>query len=1127
MKLAVKFIFYLPTLIILSSCADLLQPLSRIFPPGSNTYAEFNKAVLVLSESSHDFGKQSIGSVNNYSFTVTNTGRSAASQIVFGNFSAPFSFKGGSFPGIGGNCANVLQPDASCTIVVTFLPNALVVSNQEINIRYQDSFNIYSIPLTLKGEGNFIANLRFSLNGIDPISQFDWGTLAQGNSLQKTIYILYSGTVPATGVSFSGLSAPFSILSSSCGTTISANCSLQVLFNATTVGSYQKDLKVTYANGAYDDESKLTISSNVLSNPVPGRLTFSGSYSFGKILVGQSVEGTVTVNYSGTIPATQVSPSWNNASITFKGGNYPGVGGTCGTTINSNCTLVLSFSSTAVIDISNQLTLSYYDGSSQQSAVLNISAYGRLPAVVTASATTNPLDFGIVPFNKSISKAITLTNAIGKVNATSFTYSGLSSPFTIGNSNCSSLAEGSSCTVNISYKPTNIGPHNGTIQISYFNGVTYQNITYNVTGTGTKSPLLEYCGGSYNFGSILINTTKTLNINLCYYGGDAINSFEIKNVNLPFGTTAQTTCVNPISANCVVQFIFSPTVANTYTNPAEFSYTNAAGQTTSIPFTLIGTATSPPPPTANLVVSNNNFGATPINGSGITNSISVTNTGTIAATNILIDNFIANSFFSVVNHNCTNPLAASATCSINVFFNPTFPGNRSENLTVSYFNGVTNKNASGVMSGAGTITPQIAANGDHSCAITNIAEVKCWGHNNYGQLGLGDLNDRYQPSQTVSLGQNKYAVKLALGYWHSCAILNDGSVKCWGWNLNGQLGAGSSALVIGDSPNEMGDNLAPINLGGKAISVSAGYAHTCAVLENNTLKCWGANDRGQLGLGDLIDRGQMPADMQQLPIIAVGGLVSQVAADTSHTCALLQNGSVKCWGDNTFGQLGLGDNLLRSAPAALPIKLVSAPNPSIATSIAAGGAYNCAILQNNTVKCWGRNDSVGNLGQLWCQNVDGFSGPCNDHNYPLPLIGYGLKPNEMGDHLPPVDLGSSQTPISLYAGTSHMCVLFNNNSTKCWGSNTYGELGQGDKTPRGASSSSMGNNLLKLDFGTNRTVQSMSIGSAHGCVVLDNQKIKCWGDNRFGELGLNDAGLNKCRGDEPNEMGNNLPVLGL
>lgn len=1106
---------------VLSACADYLSKFTRIFPPGSNTYAEFNKAVLVIDQPDYNFGKQSIGSVNNLTLTLTNTGRSAAANITFGNFSGPFSFKGGSFPGINGTCSNSLQAGSSCTIVVTFLPVALVTSTLHVPITYQDTFNAYDLSLDLKGEGNFVANLRFSLNNIDPISQFDWGSLAQGNSLQKKIYILYSGTVPATGVSFSGLASPFSIQSNTCGTTVSANCELMLIFNASGVGSFSKDLKVTYNNSAYDDESKLNISSNVFSNPVPAKLT-SSSYSFGKVLVGQTVSGAVTINYTGTLPATQVTASWNGAGITFKGGSYPGQGGTCGTTINANCIIVLSFTSTAVTNIGNQLTFSYYDGVALQSYNMSVYAYGRLPAVVTATASTNPLDFGLVSLNKQISKSITLTNATGKVDATSFTFTGLTSPFSVGSSNCSSLGEGNSCTLNINFKPTAAGIRTSTVQINYFDGAAYQVISYNLTGSGTTNPLIEYCGGSYDFGSIQINTSKTNTVNYCFYGSDPVTDLAINGIASPF--SSPTFFPVNITNSFPVQYVFSPTVATSYTNSANLTYTSG-GQLITIPFTLRGTGTLPPPPTANLTVAATSFGSTPLNGAGVTKTIAITNTGAVSATNISVSNFLAASAFSIITNGCSTTLAVSSSCSVTVLLSANSPGNKSDSLGATYFNGVNNTSAAGALSGMVVVTPQVAVSGDHSCAINNLAEVKCWGHNNYGQLGLGDLNDRYQPSQTVSLGQNRYAIQLALGYWHSCAILNEGSVKCWGWNLNGQLGAGSSTQVIGDSPNEMGDNLSSVDLGGqKAISLSAGYAHTCAILENLTLKCWGANDRGQLGVGDLVDRGRTSLDMTNLPAVALGDAVKQVAADTSHTCALLQNGSVKCWGDNTFGQLGLGDNILRSAPTATPIRF-SSTNIAV-TNIAAGGAFNCAILQNNTVKCWGRNDSVGNLGKLWCQNVDGFSGLCGDPNYPLALIGYGLKPNEMSDHLTTVDFGNG-VPSNLYAGTSHMCVHLNDSSVKCWGSNFYGELGQGDKNPRGAGPSTMGNNLFKINFGTSRTVQSMSIGSAHGCVVLDNQKVKCYGDNRFGENGLNDAGLDKCRGDEPNEMGDNLSYLGL
>ena len=156
------------------------------------------------------------------------------------------------------------------------------------------------------------------------------------------------------------------------------------------------------------------------------------------------------------------------------------------------------------------------------------------------------------------------------------------------------------------------------------------------------------------------------------------------------------------------------------------------------------------------------------------------------------------------------------------------------------------------------------------------------------------------------------ALALATGANHTCALLSDGSVKCWGMNNLGQLGLGDAASR-GDATNEMGGKLPAVKLGaGKtAKAITAGEGHTCALLSDGSVKCWGYNFYGQLGLGDTTNRGTAANQMgDTLPTVKLGTdkTAKAIAAGDSHTCALLNDDTVKCWGDNSYGRLGLGDN---------------------------------------------------------------------------------------------------------------------------------------------------------------------------------------------------------------------------
>jgi len=204
---------------------------------------------------------------------------------------------------------------------------------------------------------------------------------------------------------------------------------------------------------------------------------------------------------------------------------------------------------------------------------------------------------------------------------------------------------------------------------------------------------------------------------------------------------------------------------------------------------------------------------------------------------------------------------------------------------------------------------------DHACALVGEGNVKCWGGNEYGKLGLGDTVTRGDgPNE---MGDNLPFVALAapgatlvaVGWDHSCALLGYGRVQCWGRNDEGQLGLGDLANR-GDGPDEMGGNLPTVNLGTNAYvsNLVAGRHHTCALLADGTVKCWGSNGKGQLGYGDKLPRGGEPGDMgDALPALDLGQQVIALSAGGEHTCALLVDRTVRCWGANGYGELGLGD----------------------------------------------------------------------------------------------------------------------------------------------------------------------------------------------------------------------------
>lgn len=412
---------------------------------------------------------------------------------------------------------------------------------------------------------------------------------------------------------------------------------------------------------------------------------------------------------------------------------------------------------------------------------------------------------------------------------------------------------------------------------------------------------------------------------------------------------------------------------------------------------------------------------------------------------------------------------------------------------------------------------EIAAGNAHTCILKNGGDVFCWGENAKGQLGYGDIENRGDNSDEmgvhlmkVDLGTDQRALELALGSAHSCALLQPGQVKCWGGNQSGELGLGDT-FNRGDNPDEMGDALPAVDLGpgAKAVHITAGDFHTCALLDSNSIKCWGQNGSGQLGQGDGKPRGDSPSDMGvNLFPVDVGTSAAPVAlgAGTSFTCALFDNASVRCWGGNGYGQLGLGDQMARGDNAMelgnfLPsTPLGAAFKPAL---LASGGGHTCAGAGAG-LKCWGRNDA-GQLGlsdqehrgdgggemgdglpevalgegNAWvvknirmgsrhsCALFDAANSPvlkCWGDNSQgqcgAPVPGFiGDTPNEMGDQLKPIDLGKDAVITGIAAGGSHTCAALAGGRAKCWGDNTSGQLGYGDTKQRGGSAGQMGNAL--------------------------------------------------------------------
>ncbi len=286
---------------------------------------------------------------------------------------------------------------------------------------------------------------------------------------------------------------------------------------------------------------------------------------------------------------------------------------------------------------------------------------------------------------------------------------------------------------------------------------------------------------------------------------------------------------------------------------------------------------------------------------------------------------------------------------------------------------VRNPAGTGVLTGV----TSISAGYDGTCARLDAGTAACWGDNGDGQLGDGTRTDRSLPVAVRNAGNTGVltgVTAISTQDGHTCARLDAGTAACWGWNVSGQLGDGtttSRSLPV-----------AVRNAGNTGVltgvtSISAGpVSHTCARLDDGTATCWGDNTYGQLGDGTTTGR-SLPVAVRNVGNTGVLTGVTTISAGSGHTCARLDAGTAACWGQNIWGKLGDGTTTGRS----LPVAVRNAGNTGVltgVTAISAGGSFTCARLDAGTAMCWGWN-YYGQLGD----------GTTTDRTLPVLVVGLG------------------------------------------------------------------------------------------------------------------------------------------
>ncbi len=342
---------------------------------------------------------------------------------------------------------------------------------------------------------------------------------------------------------------------------------------------------------------------------------------------------------------------------------------------------------------------------------------------------------------------------------------------------------------------------------------------------------------------------------------------------------------------------------------------------------------------------------------------------------------------------------------------------------------------------AGTTWASVATGGSHTCATKTDGTLWCWGLETSGQLGTAAP---HQTSTAIQIGANTTWASASVGAYHTCATRTDNTLWCWGTNASGQLGQGNTTLLY-----------LPTQVAGTTwATVSASGTDTCATKTDGTLWCWGINDKGEIGNGGVVTP-------QLNPVQVSAGITiwNSVSTGSISSCATRTDGTLRCWGNNTDGQVGHGGVV---TPQTSPVQVAG----TSWNKVSAGGVSMCATKTTGTLWCWGNNTygQVGNGGVVTPQSS-------------------------------PVQVGALTTWNNIDGGGYHTCATKTDGTLWCWGLNTTGQVGIGSVASPQSS---------PVQVGSATTWTGIAAGYSHTCATRTDDSVWCWGDNSMGQLGFGD-----------------------
>jgi hypothetical protein len=715
-------------------------------------------AVLSISDgSTYDFQTHATGSTTTHTFTVMNTGGVGATSIAPGSLALPFSFAGVTgYPGTGGTCAGSLAAGGMCTIVVAFTPTNAGTSPTTLSLSYDDGAAPQSATRAIQGTGAAPAQLTIS-DG----PTFNFGIDANGSTHNHTFTVTNGGSVDATSISGSFISAPFAYAGTlypgtngTCGTSLApgAMCTIVVSFAPTVSGLGSAALTLTYNDGAVAGRSASVSLSGSGTPPALLFISDAATYDFGTLSTTGKKTHVFRVENDGGIVATSLAPGALAASYSYPGG-YPGTGGTCGTSLaaGATCALVVNFAPQTAGTFPGTVSLGYDDGTGPQSASRPITGKGTMAAFLSITdfppqyysayglqSDPQTYDFGGTGLNTTTTHQFFVTNT-GAASATSLAGMALGAPFAwAGNTfpgsggNCGvALPAGASCTVVVSFHPTVASSPTSSFSIGYDDGTGPQSASRAIHGTGTNGPVLTIwdfqtgssqgvdIGPEWNYGVRGIGVTDDHQFYVVNSGGGvAINisaealgvGFLYKGGNYP-GTNGSCGSTLAPGASCFIDVAFSAVAAGAASGKILLDYTDtpvtgtfqASRAIAGVGTNLASLEIWPNGQPFDTLVYDYGFHAT---GSSTPHTFTLVNTGAATATGLaavaLPSPFVYVGGYPGSGGTCNTSLASASTCTLVVAYAPISGGSVTGTISINYFDGQAQQTAKRDVSGTST-----------------------------------------------------------------------------------------------------------------------------------------------------------------------------------------------------------------------------------------------------------------------------------------------------------------------------------------------------------------------------------------------------------------------------------------